>query len=129
MYNSAAGNTTFLPPRTMSIPGFPERRAIFVETDVELSVYAHWGEAIAEDLRHEVAHGCGVPPVPARRCLPARGMKQSTRVASHRSGLGVRSARWTSGCWGRSRSGLGKACALSYGSPNVASTADRIQSR
>src|SRR5262245_54653483 len=23
-------------------PGFPERRAIFVETDVQLSVYAHW---------------------------------------------------------------------------------------
>jgi hypothetical protein len=38
-------------------PGFPERRAIFVETDIELSVYAHWGEAIAEDLRHELAHG------------------------------------------------------------------------
>lgn len=38
-------------------PGFPERRAIFVETDRELAVYASWGEAIAEDLRHEVAHG------------------------------------------------------------------------
>lgn len=38
-------------------PGFPERRAIFVETDVELSVYAHWGASVAEDLRHEVAHG------------------------------------------------------------------------
>lgn len=48
-------------------PGFPERRAIFVETDVELSVYAHWGEAIAEDLRHEVAHGylhASVPNIP-----------------------------------------------------------------
>jgi hypothetical protein len=48
-------------------PGFPERRAIFVETDVELSVYAHWGEAIAEDLRHEVAHGylhAAAPNVP-----------------------------------------------------------------
>lgn len=48
-------------------PGFPERRAIFVETDIELSVYAHWGEAIAEDLRHEVAHGylhASVPNIP-----------------------------------------------------------------
>jgi hypothetical protein len=48
-------------------PGFPERRAIFVETDIELSVYAHWGEAIAEDLRHEVAHGylhASVPSIP-----------------------------------------------------------------
>jgi hypothetical protein len=38
-------------------PGFPERRAIFVETDVRLAVYAHWGDTVAEDLRHEVAHG------------------------------------------------------------------------
>ena len=38
-------------------PDFPERRAIFVETDVELHVYAHWGDAVADDLRHEVAHG------------------------------------------------------------------------
>ena len=48
-------------------PGFPERRAIFVETDIELSVYAHWGEAIAEDLRHELAHGylhASAPDIP-----------------------------------------------------------------
>jgi hypothetical protein len=38
-------------------PGFPERRAIFVETDVTLAVYAQWGDSVAEDLRHEVAHG------------------------------------------------------------------------
>jgi hypothetical protein len=38
-------------------PGFPERRAIFVETDVTLAVYAQWGDNVAEDLRHEVAHG------------------------------------------------------------------------
>ncbi len=38
-------------------PGFPERRAIFVETDVQLSVFAHWSDRVAEDLRHEVAHG------------------------------------------------------------------------
>jgi hypothetical protein len=32
-----------------------------------LAVYAHWGEAIAEDLRHEVAHGylhASVPDIP-----------------------------------------------------------------
>ena len=48
-------------------PGFPLRRAIFVETDVELSVYAHWGDHVAEDLRHEVAHGylhAAVPNLP-----------------------------------------------------------------
>jgi hypothetical protein len=48
-------------------PGFPERRAIFVETDVKLAVYAHWGDTVAEDLRHEVAHGylhAAVPNLP-----------------------------------------------------------------
>lgn len=38
-------------------PGFPDRRAFFVQTDTRLSIYAHWGDRIAEDLRHEVAHG------------------------------------------------------------------------
>jgi hypothetical protein len=38
-------------------PDFPERRAIFVETDVQLSVFAHWSDHVADDLRHEVAHG------------------------------------------------------------------------
>lgn len=38
-------------------PDFPDRRAFFVETDTRLSVYAYWGDRIAEDLRHEVSHG------------------------------------------------------------------------
>ena len=38
-------------------PSFPARRAFFVETDTQLAVFAHWGERVAEDLRHEVAHG------------------------------------------------------------------------
>lgn len=38
-------------------PEFPARRAFFVETDTRLAVYAHWGDRVAEDLRHEVAHG------------------------------------------------------------------------
>jgi hypothetical protein len=38
-------------------PDFPDRRAFFVETDTQLTVYAQWGDRVAEDLRHEVAHG------------------------------------------------------------------------
>lgn len=38
-------------------PDFSERRAFFVETDTQLMVYAYWGDRVAEDLRHEVAHG------------------------------------------------------------------------
>jgi hypothetical protein len=38
-------------------PSLPRRRAFFVETDTRLSVYAYWGDRVAEDLRHEVVHG------------------------------------------------------------------------
>jgi hypothetical protein len=38
-------------------PGFPQRRAFFLETDTRLEVYAQWGDRVAEDLRHEVTHG------------------------------------------------------------------------
>lgn len=38
-------------------PDFPHRRAFFVESDTQLVVYAQWGDRVAEDLRHEVAHG------------------------------------------------------------------------
>jgi hypothetical protein len=48
-------------------PEFPDRRAFFVETDDQLSVYAQWGDRMADDLRHEVTHGylhSVVPNVP-----------------------------------------------------------------
>ncbi|MFV1964846.1 MAG: DUF1570 domain-containing protein [Pirellulaceae bacterium] len=38
-------------------PDFPERRAFFVESDTLLSIYAFWGDRVAEDLRHELTHG------------------------------------------------------------------------
>lgn len=38
-------------------PDFPPRRAFFVQSQNSLAVYAHWGDRVAEDLRHEVAHG------------------------------------------------------------------------
>lgn len=39
-------------------PGFPKRRAYFIETaGRDLSVYTWWGEQIQEDLRHEYTHG------------------------------------------------------------------------
>jgi len=43
--------------RSRYFPGVPSRRAFFVETDTQLTVYAHWSDRVAEDLRHEVAHG------------------------------------------------------------------------
>ncbi|HZZ26507.1 MAG TPA: DUF1570 domain-containing protein [Pirellulales bacterium] len=41
----------------LKYPNFPDRRAFFIETDTKLSVYAYWGDRVAEDLRHEVCHG------------------------------------------------------------------------
>ena len=38
-------------------PELPARRAFFLESDTRLAVYAHWGDRVAEDLRHEVTHG------------------------------------------------------------------------
>lgn len=38
-------------------PDISNRRAFFVEGDTRLMVYAYWGDRVAEDLRHEVAHG------------------------------------------------------------------------
>jgi len=46
-------------------PGFPARRAFFVETDTTLSVFAVWQDRIAEDLRHETTHGYVHAVVPA----------------------------------------------------------------
>lgn len=42
---------------TRNFPNVPSRRAFFLETDTGLAVYAHWSDRVAEDLRHEVAHG------------------------------------------------------------------------
>jgi hypothetical protein len=40
-----------------NFPTVPSRRAFFLETDTRLTVYAHWSDRVAEDLRHEMAHG------------------------------------------------------------------------
>ncbi len=42
---------------TARFPHLPDRRAWFVETDTRLAVFAHWGDTVADDLRHEVTHG------------------------------------------------------------------------
>ncbi len=54
LFDDAKTYRTFI---TSEFPGLPNRRAFFVEGDTSLTVYAHWGDRVAEDLRHEVAHG------------------------------------------------------------------------
>ncbi len=68
-------------------PSFPERRAIFVETDVTLSVYAHWSDRVAEDLRHEVSHGYLHSAVPNLPLWLDEGLAEYFEVARGRRGV------------------------------------------
>lgn len=38
-------------------PEVPQRRACFLESDNQRSIFAPWGDWVAEDLRHEMTHG------------------------------------------------------------------------
>jgi hypothetical protein len=40
-----------------TFPQLPARRAFFVGSPTELTVYAFWGDNVEEDLRHEYTHG------------------------------------------------------------------------
>lgn len=68
-------------------PEFPERRAFFVETDTRLEVYAHWGDHVAEDLRHEVAHGYLHAVVPNLPLWLDEGLAEYFEVPRGRRGL------------------------------------------
>jgi hypothetical protein len=37
--------------------GLKSRSAYFMQTSSELAVYAHWGDKVRDDLRHEYTHG------------------------------------------------------------------------
>jgi hypothetical protein len=85
-------------------PRFPRRRAFFVETDAHLSVYAHWGDRMAEDLRHEVCHAylhAVVPRVPlwldegiAEYFEVARGQRGVNRRHLDRLLVRIRQEHW-----------------------------------
>ncbi|MEM8943997.1 MAG: hypothetical protein AAGD11_02355 [Planctomycetota bacterium] len=68
-------------------PGFPQRRAIFVETENALSVYAHWSDQVVEDLRHEVTHGCLHAAVPNIPLWLDEGLAEYFEVGADAEGL------------------------------------------
>jgi hypothetical protein len=68
-------------------PEFPARRAFFVETDTRLAVYAHWGDRVAEDLRHEVAHGYLHAVVPQLPLWLDEGVAEYAEVPRSDGGL------------------------------------------
>jgi hypothetical protein len=72
---------------TRYFPGVPSRRAFFVETDTRLSVYAHWSDRVAEDLRHEVAHGYLHAIVPGVPLWLDEGLAEYFEVPRGQNGL------------------------------------------
>ncbi len=85
-------------------PEFPRRRAFFLKTDTRLIVYAHWGDRVAEDLRHEVTHGyvhSVVPSIPlwldeglAEYFETPRGSDGVNRAHLQRIATRLRQAQW-----------------------------------
>ncbi len=68
-------------------PDFPPRRALFVETDSRLSVFAQWGNHVVEDLRHEVTHGFLHSAVPRLPLWLDEGLAEYFEVGSEQHGM------------------------------------------
>ena len=68
-------------------PGFPARRAFFVETDTTLAVFAAWQDRVAEDLRHETTHGYVHAVAPAVPLWLDEGLAEFFEVPRHESGV------------------------------------------
>ncbi len=71
----------------LRFPGFASRRAIFVEDYTKLSVYAHWGDHVADDLRHEVSHGYLHAAVPNLPLWLDEGLAEYFEVGVARQGM------------------------------------------
>ncbi|MHB8956021.1 MAG: DUF1570 domain-containing protein [Pirellulaceae bacterium] len=68
-------------------PGFPDRRAFFIEGDTQLHIYAYWGDRVAEDLRHEVTHGYLHTMVPHLPLWMDEGLAEYFEVPRDQQGL------------------------------------------
>ncbi len=68
-------------------PQFPHRRAFFVESDTRLTIYAYWGDRVAEDLRHEVTHGYLHTMVPHLPLWMDEGLAEYFEVPRGQRGL------------------------------------------
>ena len=68
-------------------PAVPSRRAFFLETDTRLTIYAQWSDRVAEDLRHEVAHGYLHAAVPHMPLWLDEGLAEYFEVPRGQGGL------------------------------------------
>ncbi len=84
LFESADRYQKFL---TSRYPDFTNRRAFFVETDTRLTVFAYWGDRVAEDLRHELTHGYLHTMVPHLPLWVDEGLAEFFEVPRGRNGL------------------------------------------
>ena len=84
LYADESAYTNFM---NLRFPEMASRRAIFVGTDTQLSVYAYWGDHVAEDLRHEVSHGYLHAAVPNLPLWIDEGLAEYFEVGAGRRGL------------------------------------------
>lgn len=84
-----ADDTSYYDFLNLRFPGFPHRRAIFVDTETELSVYAHAGDHLAEDLRHEVTHGYLHAALPHLPLWLDEGLAEYFEIGGTQQGLNV----------------------------------------
>lgn len=68
-------------------PTVPTRRAFFLETDTHLAIYAQWSDRMAEDMRHEVAHGYLHAVVPSMPLWLDEGLAEYFEVPQGQDGL------------------------------------------
>ncbi|MCG8583360.1 MAG: DUF1570 domain-containing protein [Pirellulales bacterium] len=73
--------------RKAHFPNFPKRRAFFVRRQDDLAVYAHYGDRVAEDLRHEVAHGYMHSVVHSMPLWLDEGLAEYFETSAERRGL------------------------------------------
>jgi len=72
---------------SQQFPNFPPRRALFVETNAQRTVYAHWGDHMVEDLRHEVTHGYLHSALPRIPLWLDEGLAEYFEVGQSQHGL------------------------------------------
>lgn len=91
-------------------PDLPPRRAYFLHTETRLVVYAQWGEAGMEDLRHEISHSYLHAAVPQIPLWLDEGLAEYFEVAPGRQGLNLAHLRMLRGEWeaGRWRPSLSR---------------------
>ena len=84
LFRDADGYQEFV---KLNFPNVPSRRAFFLETDTRLVVYAHWNDRVAEDLRHEIAHGYMHSSLPSIPLWLDEGLAEYFEVPRGQSGL------------------------------------------